>query len=99
MIIVNITLSFADAIQKSAVEWLKSEYIPLLKKYPFVSDSLLFMVEAQQGADECFALQIHFKSQENFDQYKNRFQQDFETALYAKFTNQFGMFKTVLTSL
>ena len=53
----------------------------------------------QQGADDCFALQILFDTEDDFSFYCQRYQQDFEAALVAKFTNQFGMFKTILTSL
>lgn len=99
MIIINTTLSFADEIQSNAIEWLKTDYMPLLKACPLVNSVDLFSIEAQQGADDCFALQIRFNSTESFTMYKAKFQQDFEAALYAKFTNQFGMFKTILTSL
>lgn len=99
MIIINITVSFADAIQKSALEWILSEYLPLVRSCPLVTSSDIYKVDAQQNADDCFALQIRFNSAEAHAQYVARFQQDFESALFAKFTNQFGMFKTVLTSL
>ncbi len=99
MIVVNITLSFADSIQKMAIDWLKKEYMPLLKSCPCVSATALFSVEAQQGADDCFALQVQFSDAKQYGLYKEKYAQDFETALFAKFTNQFGMFKTVLTSL
>lgn len=99
MIIVNITLSFADQIQKSAIEWLQKEYMPLLKSCPSVKGTALFSVEAQQGADDCFALQIQFVDSKQYGIYKEKYEYDFEAALFAKFTNQFGMFKTVLTSL
>lgn len=99
MIIVNITLSFADSIQKMAIEWLQKEYMPLLKSCSLVSKTKLYFVETQKGADDCFALQIHFSDSENFSAFKEKYEHDFEAALFAKFTNQFGMFKTVLISL
>ena len=99
MRIINITLSFADNIQKSALEWLSNEYLPLLRVCPAIASSNVFQIEAQQGADDCFALQILFESDDDFLLYCQRYQQDFESALFAKFTNQFGMFKTILTSL
>lgn len=97
MIVINLTMSFAD--EKSAVDWLKNDYIPLLKACPVVTAAELFSVEVQQGADNTYALQIRFNSQEGFAMYKSRFEKDFEAALHAKFTNQFGVFKTILTSL
>ncbi|MCQ2609076.1 MAG: DUF4286 family protein [Bacteroidales bacterium] len=99
MIVVNITLSFADAIQEMAIDWLKNEYMPLLKSCPCVANTALFSVETQQGADDCFALQIQFSDSKQYGIYKEKYEHDFEAALFAKFTNQFGMFKTVLTSL
>lgn len=99
MIIVNLTLSFADTIQQSALAWIKQEYIPLLKSCPLVTSSNLYQVNAQQGADDCFALQICFNSNEQFESFQNAYQTDFESALFAKFTNQFGMFKTILRSI
>lgn len=99
MKIVNITLSFADAIQKDAIDWITKEYIPLLRSCKQVAASQLFKIDAQQGADDCFALQIQFVKDDDFSVYQAKYQQDFEAALFAKFTNQFGMFKTVLTSL
>ena len=99
MIIINLTLSFADAIQTEALRWLSCEYIPLLCSCPFVASSNIFKIDAQQGADDCFALQIVFDSKEAHSAYSQQYQQDFEAALFAKFTNQFGMFQTILTSL
>ncbi len=99
MKIVNITLSFSDAIQQDALEWLSKEYLPLLRVCPAVASTNVFQIEAQQGADDCFALQILFDTEDDFSFYCQRYQQDFEAALVAKFTNQFGMFKTILTSL
>lgn len=99
MIIVNLTLSFADNLQQSALEWIKQEYIPLLKACPSVTSSDLFQVNAQQGADDCFALQIRFNNEESFSLFEKAYQNDFESALFAKFTNQFGMFKTILRSI
>lgn len=99
MIIINLTLSFADNLQQSALVWIKQDYIPLLQACPLVASADLFQVNAQQGADDCFALQIRFNSEENFKSFVQLYQNDFESALFAKFTNQFGMFKTILRSI
>ncbi len=99
MIIINLTLSFADSLQQSALEWIKQEYIPLLQACPLVSSADLFQVNAQQGADDCFALQVRFNEDDNFEIFQKSYQNDFESALFAKFTNQFGMFKTILRSI
>ena len=95
MIVINLTMSFAD--ESMAVEWLKKEYIPLLKACPVVKSADLYSVAVQQGADNTFALQIRFGSQEHYNMYQSRYQDDFDAVLFAKFTNQFGVFKTVLS--
>lgn len=99
MIIINITLSFADSIQTEALKWMEGEYMILLKSCPSVKSARLYQIEAQQGADDCFALQIRFDSKDAYQLFAKQYQQDFESALYAKFQNQFGMFKTLLTAL
>ena len=95
MIVINVTMSFAD--EAMAIDWLKKEYIPLLNACPVVKNANLYSVAVQQGADNTFALQIRFGSREDFEQFQFRYQDDFDAALFAKFTNQFGMFKTVLS--
>ncbi len=99
MKVINITLSFDDAIVQLALEWLKKEYIPLMQACMAVENVSLFGIEAQNGADECYALQIRFADDANYQTYANRYQHDFDMALFAKFPNQLGMFKTVLTLL
>ena len=99
MIVVNETMSFADTIQNAALDWIKTEYMPLLKACPVVMTVEFFQVETQQGADDTFALQIRFNSKEAYSQYTSMFQRDFDGALFARFGNQFGIFKTILTSL
>lgn len=95
MIVMNLTMSFAD--ETMAIDWLKKEYIPLLLACPVVKSADLYSVAVQQGADNTFALQIRFASQEHYTTYQSRYQDDFESALFAKFTNQFGVFKTILS--
>lgn len=97
MKVINITLSFDDAIVQSALEWLKKEYIPLMQACMDVENVSLFSIEAQNGADECYALQIRFSDDANYQMFANKYQNDFDMALFAKFPNQLGMFKTVLT--
>ncbi len=99
MIVVNETISFAETIQDAALNWIKTDYMPLLKACPVVLSVAFFQVETQQGADDTFALQIRFNTQEAYSQYTSLFQRDFDGALFAKFGNQFGIFKTILTSL
>lgn len=99
MNIINITLSFSDSIRQSALEWIKQECIPLVQACTLVESVGLFAIEAQQGADECFALQIRFADDVHYQTFASKYQSDFEMALFAKFSNQMGMFKTVLTSI
>lgn len=99
MKVINITLSFDDAIVPSALEWLKKDYMPLMQACMAVENVSLFSIEAQNGADECYALQIRFFDDANYQTYSNKYQYDFDMALFAKFPNQLGMFKTVLTSI
>lgn len=99
MRVINITLSFSDAIVASALEWMKKEYIPLMQACKEIENVSLFVIEAQQGADECYALQIRFTDDAHYQTFASKYQSDFEMALFAKFSNQMGMFKTVLTSI
>lgn len=99
MILLNKTLSFAESVQKEGIEWVTFTYIPLLQACPLVNQALLFKIDTQQEADDCFALQITFLNEQNFTSFCNSYQDDFDNALLLKFHNKMGVFKTVLKQI
>ena len=96
MIIVNKTISFAESIQKDAVAWIQSTYIPLLQVCPILSAVYFLKIDTQQDADECFALQVVFNNTANYIQFCEKYEVDFENILQLKFQNSIGIFKTIL---
>ena len=99
MILLNKTLSFAESVQKEGIEWLNQIYIPLLQACPLIKHALLFKIDTQQDADDCFALQITFETVKEYTNFCNSYQDDFDNALLLKFQNKMGVFKTVLRQL
>lgn len=96
MTIINNTISFAPHIQNEAIEWLKNVYVALFTACPIVERVHLLQIEQQGDAGDCFALQIHFTTKENYARYKEKYAPDFEQILAAKFQNMIGVFRTVL---
>lgn len=96
MTIINNTISFAPHIQNEAIEWIKNIYVSLFTACPIVERAHLLQIEKQGDADDCFALQIHFASKQNYLTYKEKYAPDFEQILKQKFQNMMGVFTTVL---
>ena len=76
-----------------------STYMPLLDACPQVNETLLFTIENQSNADDCFALQIKFSTTQDYEIYCSKYELEFDNALFLKFQNNFGVFKTELTQI
>lgn len=96
MTIINNTISFAPQIQNEAIEWVKNIYVALFTACPIVERAQLLQIEKQGDTEDCFALQIHFSSQQNYNTYKEKYAADFDQILGQKFQNTMGIFTTVL---
>lgn len=99
MILINKTISFSETIQNDAIVWIKETYIPLMKACILIQNVQLYKIETQQEADDCFALQVFFENQENYDVFVEKYQNDFDTALVLKFKNAIGVYKTMLIQI
>jgi len=99
VILINKTISFSESIQNDGIVWIKDTYIPLMSACNLVQRVVLFKIETQQEADDCFALQILFTNNDNYQLFVEKYQDDFDTVLLLKFKNSIGVYKTVLTQL
>jgi len=99
VILINKTLSFSESIQSDAILWMKDTYIPLMHACDLIQNVLLFKIETQQEADDCFALQVFFENKEQYELYCGKYQDDFDAILLLKFKNSIGIYKTMLTQI
>ncbi len=100
MYIINNTISFAPQIEKDAISWIKSTYIPLLESCPIVTQTFFAKVHSNvEDAQLNFVIQTFFANEKDYTTFCEKYKNDFAQALLLKLGNNFGVFTTVLEKL
>lgn len=99
MIVINKTISFSNDIQEEAISWILNEYTPLLQKCPSIHSANFFKIDTESDMDDCFALQIRFANELEYQKFKNTYEQDFSNILFLKYRQAIGIYVTVLKEL
>ena len=97
MIIYNVTVKVAHAIEKEWLHWMKSEHIPdLMNTGLFVDFRLCRLLEQDETDGLTFTVQYHCDSMEHYQTYIAEHSTAMREKGLKKFGNQFIAFRTVM---
>ena len=97
MIIYNTTININDNIVDEFVIWIIHEYIPKLIATNLFIDINLFkvLVEEEMGGIT-FSLQHKMNDFQHYNEFNEKYSQNFDKMLYAKFSDSYVSFSTIL---
>lgn len=97
MIIYNTSYLIENAMESSFCEWMKKQFIPLLKETQTFSSSYFCKVMvASENGGLTYSLQLLFSTKEQFERYQKGFEARTKAVFNAKYQNKIMSFSSLL---
>lgn len=97
MIIYNVTIKVASAIDGPWLEWLRNEHIPeVMNTGCFTNAVVLRLLEVDDSEGPTYAVQYHAESKALYNQYIEKFAAVMRQRGYEKWGDQFIAFRSVM---
>jgi len=100
MILLNTTYVVDSATEKMWLFWMRETLLPLIEETGMCSNVRFYHLQKiQPDADETYALQLEFKSNERVVKYSERFNPSFDALMIKRFGSTVTAFRTMLDEL
>ncbi|WP_372753829.1 DUF4286 family protein [Labilibaculum sp.] len=97
MIIYNTSYLIEDSMETSFCEWMKKQFIPLLKEtQTFTTSYFCKVMVTTEDRGITYSLQLLFPDKEQFKKYHNSFEARITAVFNAKYQNNIPSFSSLL---